>query len=228
MNNKLCFDHDIFITGTGTDIGKTYVCAQIVKSMRDSGLNAGYYKPALSGAIRRGNKLIPGDAEYVCQTAGINIPAEQLVSYTFEPAVSPHLAARWATEQNNDLSVSSKQALPIDLDTIEADFQHIKQIFDYVVVEGAGGIACPFRLDSSGQILLPEVIQRLKLNTVLVADAGLGTINSVVLTVEYIQHRNIKIEGIILNRYNPENLMHVDNKNAIELLTNIPIIAIVP
>lgn len=83
----------VFITATGTDIGKTYVTALLLKKLRESSINAGYYKAALSGAYRKDGLLIPGDAEYIATTAGIPTPPADLVSYIYEPAVSPHLAA---------------------------------------------------------------------------------------------------------------------------------------
>ena len=61
----------IFITGTGTDIGKTYVTGLVVKKLRDCGDDAGYYKAALSGAVKRNGRLVPGDAEFVCDMASV-------------------------------------------------------------------------------------------------------------------------------------------------------------
>ncbi|MDD2524471.1 MAG: dethiobiotin synthase, partial [Endomicrobiaceae bacterium] len=61
----------IFITGTATDVGKTFVTGLIVKKLHDSGINAGYYKAALSGAEKINGQLIPVDAKYVCDVAGI-------------------------------------------------------------------------------------------------------------------------------------------------------------
>ena len=61
----------LFISATGTDVGKTYVTALLVKALRQAGYEAGYYKAALSGAVPDGQSLVPGDAQYVCQTAGI-------------------------------------------------------------------------------------------------------------------------------------------------------------
>ena len=84
----------LFITGTGTDIGKTYVTGLIVKKLRDAGLNGGYYKAALSGADEDENgNLLPGDALFVKEMAGIDEQTENLVSYIYKEAVSPHLAA---------------------------------------------------------------------------------------------------------------------------------------
>ena len=104
----------IFVTATGTDVGKTYISALLVKNMRDSGYNCGYYKPALSGAEITNGRLIPGDCDYVVKTAGLNVQPEKCVSYMFKPAVSPHLAARI---ENN----------PIKLEKITSDFAAIKK-----------------------------------------------------------------------------------------------------
>ena len=200
----------IFITATGTDVGKTYVSALIVKSMRENGFNCGYYKPALSGAeITKDGKIIPGDADYVLKTAGIKVPPENYVSYIFKPAVSPHLAAEI---ENN----------PIKLEKIKTDFDRIKHEFEYLLVEGAGGIVCPFNIKEG--ILLPDVIKALNLDTLLVADAGLGTINSTVLSAEYAKYHGINIKGIILNNYDKTDIMHRDNKNQIENLTGIKVL----
>lgn len=201
----------IFITATGTDVGKTYVSALIVKSMRENGFNCGYYKPALSGAeITKDGKIIPGDADYVLKTAGIKVPPENYVSYIFKPAVSPHLAAEI---ENN----------PIKLEKIKTDFDRIKHEFEYLLVEGAGGIVCPFNIEEG--ILLPDVIKALNLDTLLVADAGLGTINSTVLSAEYAKYHGINIKGIILNKFDENNLMQHDNKIQIEKLTGIKVVA---
>lgn len=203
----------IFITATGTDAGKTYVSGLLVKKLRDNGINCGYYKPALSGMEERGGKLIPGDVDFVLKTAGIDDEPQKYVSYSFKPAVSPHLAAQI---ENN----------PIKLSKIKADFDNIKQNFDYIVVEGAGGIICPFNLTEE-KILLPDVIKELKTDIIIVAPASLGTINSTFLTVEYAKSQNINVKGIILNNYTDGDIMQEDNKKVIEDLTGVKVIATV-
>lgn len=194
----------IFITATGTDVGKTYVSGLIVKSLRKNGINCGYYKPALSGDV------YPNDCEYVLKTAGLEIDANNYVSYKFKPALSPHLASEI---ENN----------PIKLEKILKDFERIKKEFDYLVVEGAGGIVCPF----AQNLLLPDVIKTLGLDIIIVALASLGTINSTVLTVEYAKNHGINIKGIILNNYDETDIMQVDNKKMVEKLTGIKVLATV-
>lgn len=203
----------IFITATGTDIGKTFVTALIVKKLRDAGYNAGYYKAALSGADVTENGLIPGDAYYVNKIANINEKMDNLVSYIYKEAVSPHLASK--IEGN-----------PVEMNKVVEDFNNALSKYDYLTMEGSGGIVCPIRYDHI-KILLEDIIKELGLSTLIIADAGLGTINNVVLTVEYLKNRNISIKGIILNRYCENNLLHEDNKKMIEMITKIPVIAVV-
>ena len=200
----------IFITATGTDVGKTYVSALILKKLKESGVNCGYYKPAMSG-IEEG-KL--SDVEYVFKTAGLEGNPMDFVSYPFKEALSPHLA-------------SKRAGVSIELSKIRADFDRIKNNFEFILVEGAGGIICPFNMNDGKEILLPDVIKALGLDIIIVADAKLGTINSTVLTVEYARQRSINIQGIILNNYDENDFMQVDNKEKIEKLTGINVIATV-
>ncbi|OPJ65615.1 dethiobiotin synthase [Clostridium chromiireducens] len=203
----------IFITATGTDIGKTFVTALIVKKLKESGYNGGYYKAALSGAEITENGLIPGDACYVKRIANINENTDNLVSYVYKEAVSPHLAAQ--IEGN-----------PVEMKKVVEDFNNASSKYDYLVMEGSGGIVCPIRYDHK-KIMLEDIIKELGLSTLIIADAGIGTINHVAITVEYLKIRNISIKGIILNNYNENNMLHKDNKKMIEAITKIPVIATV-
>jgi dethiobiotin synthetase len=201
-----------FVTATGTDVGKTYISALIVKALRDSGINCGYYKPVLSGAIKqKDGSLLPGDADYVVKTSGLNISSRDCVTYCFEEAVSPHLAA-------------SRSGVKIELDEIKKRYNSLLEDYDTLIVEGAGGITCPFCLGKE-KLLLSDVIKALDIDVVLVADAGLGTINYVLLTYEYAKALGINIIGVVYNNYEPDNFMHVDNVKQIEKLTGLKTLA---
>ena len=134
----------------------------IVKKLADAGIRTGYYKAALSGAKSIGDS----DAGYVKKIAGITQEDTSLLSYLYQNAVSPHLAAQ--IEGN-----------PVDPEKIKKDFDKVKSKFDYVTVEGSGGIVCPIRWDKEHKILLEDIVKALDLNTLVIADAGLGTINAV-------------------------------------------------
>lgn len=203
----------IFITATGTDVGKTYITALLVKKMRQYGYAAGYYKAALSGAEVTDTGLIPGDAAYVAATAGLEDSPASLVSYIYKEAVSPHLAAQ-------------HEGNPVDMKKIVADYATSLQKFSHVFVEGSGGIICPIRWDSE-KILLENIILKLQLETLVVSNAALGSINACALTVNYLQQKNISVRGIILNNYDDADTMQRNNKEMMEQLCRVPVIACV-
>ena len=205
----------LFITGTGTDIGKTYVTGLIVRKLREAGLDGGYYKAALSGAIPdEEGHLQPGDALHVNRVAKLGEKTENLVTYVYEEAVSPHLAARINHQ-------------PIDFDRVKADFARARERYQYLTMEGSGGIICPLRWDDQQHVVLDDLVKDLGLGVLIVADAGLGTINSAVLTIEHLRAREIPIRGLIFNHYVPGDLMQDDNAAMIEALTGVKVIAYV-
>lgn len=204
----------IFVTGTGTDIGKTYVTALLVKKLREAGVNAAYYKAAVSGNIRGAQGLIPGDAAYVKQISGITQPLEEMVPYIYEQAVSPHLAAR-------------QEGNPIELPIVRQGYEALCKKYEYITMEGSGGILCPLRFDDKKEIWLEDVVKDLELSCLVIADAGLGAINAAVLTIEYMEMKHIKVKGVILNHFHSGDIMEEDNRRMIEKRGGVPVVACV-
>ena len=204
----------IFVTGTGTDIGKTFVTALLVKKLHDAGCNTAYFKAAVSGNERDENgRLIPGDAAYVKKISGISQPLDTMCPYIYETAVSPHLASKI----EGDL---------VELENVKDHYEKLCDEYEYVICEGSGGIVCPIRYDDR-KIMLEDIIKSLGLPAIIVADAGLGTINSVVLTCEYMKAHGMEIRGLILNNFHKGDIMEEDNKVMCEKLTGLPVIACV-
>jgi len=212
-----------FVTATGTDVGKTFITALLVKKWRDSGIDAGYYKAALSGAELRNGQWIAGDADYVKRIANLPDTQEQLVSYVYKEAVSPHLAAR-------------KEGNPVELSKVSADFDSACHRHEFIFVEGSGGIICPIRddVDSLGnsdpngkKIFLEDIMKTVKLPLLIVSTSLLGSINACVLTVEYARSRRLDIRGIIVNRYGESKNfeMEDDNIRMMQKLTGLEILA---
>lgn len=205
----------LFVIGTGTDVGKTYVTGLLLKYLRDNGYNACYFKAALSGAVKNPEgDLIPGDAVEVLSMANLDEDTDFVVPYVYETAVSPHLASRI-------------EGHPVEMDVVRDAYNKVASKYDYVLMEGSGGIVCPIRYegkDSKNNIMLEDIINELDLNVVLIADAGLGTINSIVTTYEYLKNRDITVCGIIMNNYKDE-IMEKDNVLMVEHITGIPVIA---
>ncbi|KMT20979.1 dethiobiotin synthase [Clostridium cylindrosporum] len=203
----------IFITATGTDVGKTYITTQITKKLRENNINAGYYKAALSGARVENNKVIECDCLDVLDASSIKGECEEFVSYIFETPVSPHLASRLENKS-------------IKLNKIKDDFNRLKEKYEYITVEGSGGIVCPISLEDE-TIMLTDIVKLLDLDIIVVAPSDLGTINSTVLTVEYARNQGINVKGIIMNYYDSDNFVHVDNKKALEFITGVSVIGLV-
>ena len=197
----------LFITGTDTDVGKTYVTALLVKTLRKAGFDVGYYKAAISGAPT----VAESDAGFVNRFAGINEPEDMILSYLYQNAVSPHLAAR--IEGN-----------PVEKEVILKAWERVTKACPYVTMEGSGGIMCPIRHDEKAVYYLEDIIRWLHLPVLVVANAGLGTINHVVTTCEYIKKRHIPVKGILLNHWKG-GIMEEDNVKMIEEITGVKVLA---
>lgn len=204
----------LFVIGTGTDVGKTYVTGLIIKKLRESGVSAAYYKAAMSGNERRSDgSLIPGDALFVKEVSQISQPLEEMCPYIYERAVSPHLASR--IEGN-----------PVQMEVVLEGFEKACDNYEYVTLEGSGGILCPICFDEA-KIWLPDVIQACNAGCLLIADAGLGTINNVGLTAFYMKEHGIPLKGIIFNHFKPGDVMQEDNLKMCEYLTGAKVVACV-
>lgn len=204
----------LFVTGTGTDVGKTYITGLMVKKLNENKKKSAYYKAAMSGNKRGpdGNP-VPGDAVFVKTISGIEQPLSEMCPYVYEAAVSPHLASR--IEKN-----------PIRMDVIKQGFDALCQKYDYITMEGSGGILCPLCYDDV-QLQLEDVIKACNLTCLLIADAGLGTINAAVLTAAYMRSNHIPVKGIIFNRFRSGDTLHEDNLKMCEAMTGLKVLACV-
>lgn len=199
----------IFITATSTNVGKTYISGLILKTLREKNINAGYFKPVLSGI----KTCKENDVEYVNRVANLDKTLKEVSSFYYKDSLSPHLAAR----KDGDFPSLKK---------IRNKYNSLKEEYDFLVVEGAGGIICPVKYEDDEKIFQIDIIKDLNLEVILVIDPVLGSINSSLLTINYLKNKGIKVRGIIVNRYE-ENDMVNDNLYMIREISNIPIIGIV-
>lgn len=199
----------LFVTATGTDVGKTYISALLVKALRRCGRNAGYYKPIISGAPAYAHS----DAAYVNDTAGLNERKNMLLSYRYSLPAAPHLAAR--VEGN-----------PPEKSRILRDWHRVCTAYDYVTAEGCGGILCPIRMDEQHSWYVTDLIGWLSLPSVIVVPAGLGAINAAALTAFYMTACRLPVKGYIVNEYTG-TIIERDTIYQIEKLTSLPVWACV-
>lgn len=204
----------IYVLGTDTDVGKTFISGLLLRKLRDDGINAGYYKAVLSGAEENEGKLVPLDCKEVCKIGNLKENYENMVSYALKNPYSPHLACEI---ENVDIS----------LEKIKNDYLRSKEKYDFLICEGSGGIICPISLGKES-IMLNDIVKLTKLPIILVSRSGLGAINHTVLTVEYLKVQEIKIAGIILNEFEENNIIHRNNKEIIKFITGINNIVTVP
>ena len=205
---------NIFVTGTGTEIGKTYVAGLLVKKLHEAGEKSAYYKAAMSGNDKDADgNLIPGDAKFVKELGGIDQDLNEMCPYIYEKAYSPHLAAQ--IEGN-----------PVNLDYVVEKLRGLEKKYDYITLEGSGGILCPLRFDDE-EIYLEDFVKKAKLSSIIVADAGLGTINNLVLTALYMKEKGMKVKGIIFNNFIPGDVLQEDNIKMCQHMSGLKVLACV-
>jgi dethiobiotin synthase len=208
----------VFVTGTDTGVGKSRIVAGLVRRLRAAGVDAVPMKPVQTGAVRDGaGRLVAPDLEEALAAAALDPgerEREELAPYRFEPACSPHLAARLAER-------------PIDLETIAACAARVAARRGAVVVEGAGGVLVPLGPTTT----MLDLAATLRLPVVVVARAGLGTLNHVLLTVDALRRRALDVAGVVLNDAEPADeasrWIRDDNARALEE-RGVPILARIP
>jgi len=203
----------VFVTGTDTGVGKTWISAGITAVLRRWGLSACYFKPVQSGCPEENGKLIPTDARFARELAELDEPLDLLTPITLRLPLAPGVAA-------------AREGVKVDLDLITQARQELASRYDLLVTEGAGGLYVPL---TDTNFLVLDMIRWLRLPLIVVARAGLGTINHTVLTVKAAQQAGVPLAGVVINRY-PEkpSLAEETNPEVIAALTDAPILGKVP
>lgn len=171
----------VVVSGTGTGVGKTIVSAAVIAMALDRGESAAYVKVAQTG-VHPGEA---GDRETVCRLTGI-APTATLVGGSFEGALSPQAAAR------------SAGLPPVSLPELARTIHELAGRCDLVLVEGAGGLLV--RFDEEGRTLA-DLALLLGAPVLVVAAAGLGTLNHTALTVEALAHRGLVLGGVVIGSW---------------------------
>ena len=198
----------IFITGTDTDVGKTVIAGCLAAALSRAGKKIAYYKPVQCGGLLKGSIVSP-DLALVKELS--NIPDDSLANdYCFSLSASPHLAAEYDKQK-------------VDINAIKNRIKSLIKKYDIVIIEGAGGLIVP--LTRNYTVL--NLIQDLSVPVLIVARAGLGTINHTSLTVSTLKSFEIPILGVILN-YFKGGIIEEDNKKIINELSNVTILGVVP
>ena len=171
----------LFITGTDTGVGKTWIMGKLAHLFRQKGFNLGVWKPLQSG-------VIPGDLQsdsfLLKQTSGVSDDEHLIAPFSFRAPLAPMLAARL-------------EKRTITINAIMNAGRPLFERYPILFVEGVGGLAVPINQDE----LIADLVATLQLPLLIIARAGLGTINHSLLTLSYAKEKGLPIAGIILNGY---------------------------
>lgn len=196
----------IFVTGTDTGVGKTWVACALLRAMRAQGLRVCAYKPVASGCERTEAGLRNADALALQEAADTAEPYERINPYAFEPAIAPHLAA-------------AEAGVGIDPQRLDEGYAELATRYDWVIVEGAGGWQVPL----SGDVMFADWVGRHQWPVLLVVGMRLGCINHALLSAESIRRRT-RLAGWIANTLPPRASHLSENIAALKTLMSAPLL----
>ncbi len=192
----------LFISGGGTDVGKTYVALRLIKILNKKH-QVKARKPIESDCKKTSSGLIPRDATLLSEACNTKEPIEKVCSFCFEACVSPEKASK-----DKDVTIT------LNMLVSACQTNNTK---DYIVVEGAGGIYSPI----ASKTLNIDLAKALSLPVVLIIKDELGAINQALLSLQAAQQQELKVAMIVLNQIHANSL---DNKKAISSYTKTPVV----
>lgn len=196
----------IFVTGTGTEVGKTVVAAAIARTLANEGKRVAVFKPAVTGLDEGGE----ADHELLRRAAGSDQSDEQLAPYRYGPPMSPHLAAELAGEEIEPARLlAGARAAAADADAL--------------VCEGVGGLLVPL---TTGY-LVRDFAADLGLPAVIAASPSLGTINHTLLTIEAARGAGLDVRKVVLTPWPAKpTAVEESNRKTIAALSEIGVVAL--
>lgn len=211
-----------FVTGTDTEVGKTFVSVGLLGILNQKGLLTAAYKPVAAGCEVTEQGLRNADALDLQSHASMDLSYDEVNPIAFEAAIAPHIAAQKMAQDNPLQSIS--------VDTIREGFNNLLQKKpDVLVVEGAGGWRLPLGIDFEGHArYLSEVVVERNLSVILVVGMRLGCLNHAVLTAECIRNDGLKIAGWVANQIDPDMPQLQENIDSLKSLLDAPFLGALP
>jgi len=230
-----------FVTGTDTEIGKTFITCGLLVALRERGIHVAPMKPIAAGTVAipqpaAGTVAIPQpaagtvaitnpaagimnvggvdlneDVHQLLAVYGSDIDATLVNPYCFAEAIAPHIAAK-------------HEGRMVDFALIERAFTELSRAHDGVLVEGAGGFLVPLSADES----MATLPQRLGLHVILVVGMRLGCLNHALLTAEAIRARGLTLSGWVANSVDPDMHSLAENIDTLKAMLGAPCLGHVP
>lgn len=201
-----------FITGTDTDVGKTYCSALFLKALHRAGLTCLPFKPIAAGCEFIDGELKNADALSLIAASQCTLPYSLVNPYAFEPPIAPHIAAQLI-------------GTTLNLDGIQASYEHLlTQQADVLLIEGAGGWHLPISLadQEHDSVLLSEWVIKQQLPIIIVVGMKLGCLNHALLTIAAIESAGGHIAGWIANQCDLDMAYYQENLHSLKQLIKAP------
>lgn len=206
-----------FITGTDTNVGKTVVTAGLLCWLRKNNVNAIPMKPVQTGAMESAGNFYSQDLAFCLKSCDLELTQKEirlLSPFCYKTACSPHLAGKIAGKYP-------------DINTIIKNLKAVNDIYDCVLVEGAGGIMVP--LNKTKTML--DLMREINFPIILVTRSTLGTVNHTLLSINKLRDSELEIAGVVVNDTVPEhkknNFIREDNISTISKLGRVKILAVI-
>ena len=188
----------IFVTGTDTGAGKTYVACEIARALIARRVNVGVFKPIASGDR--------GDARKLLSAAGTGEQLEKVNPIFLKYPLAPLVSARLSRKN-------------IEIPRIKSAYRELEKAHDFMIIEGVGGIYVPLKKN----YFVFDLIKEFRLPVIVVAKPYLGSINHTLLTVEKLRSEKIKVAGIVMNCLSNITLAEKTNPKILRELTKLPV-----
>jgi dethiobiotin synthetase len=191
----------VFVTGTGTEVGKTVVAAAIAHSLAEEGRRVAVFKPAVTGLAEGGEP----DHMLLRRAARSDQTGDEIAPHRFDPPASPHLAAELAGRA-------------IDPNRLTRAAMDASATAEFLVCEGVGGLLVPL----SGDYLVRDFAVALGLPLVIAASPGLGTINHTLLTIDAAREAGLHVAAVVLTPWPREpSAVEGSNRETIATLRDV-------
>ena len=202
--------NSLFITGTDTDVGKTYVAVGFAVTLRKMGIDVGVMKPFAAGIAQK-TGFKSEDVEILANAAHVNDPEILLNPQFFPIAASPYTALK---------NLKIKPNIKLILNS----FKKLSKLHSMMLVEGMGGIMTPILRD----YFVTNLIKDMKLSTIIVTRTKIGTINHTIMTCKMCDRYKIPVKGIVINNFDTDGYHIKELKRDLENLTNMPVLGSIP
>ena len=201
-----------FVSGTDTDVGKTWVAAGLARAIRNMGVDIGIMKPFAAGTAKEtGYKS--DDVQILANAAKVNDP-EDLVN----PQFFPIPAAPYTAMKMSDILEK------VNTDLVLQKFKKLSELHECILVEGMGGIMTPILKN----YFITNLINDLNLETILVTRNRIGTLNHTIMTCQMAKKYGIRIKGIIINEIDLDGYAVDVLKDDLEDITGITVLGSIP